>query len=163
MATKTADTETAEQTGDERDSPLLDMSDAGVKKMIKAAKTRGFVTYDELNKVLPSEEFSSEQIEDTMAMLSEMGINVIENEDAEGDQDDAKSGDGASDNSDDDDDDESSSGTAVTKTETTTTTTTLGASRTRCAPPSSTSASRSSKVCPSSYAPLTSAAATAAT
>ncbi|MBG51044.1 MAG: RNA polymerase sigma factor RpoD [Rhodobiaceae bacterium] len=125
MATKTADTETAEQTGDERDSPLLDMSDAGVKKMIKAAKTRGFVTYDELNKVLPSEEFSSEQIEDTMAMLSEMGINVIENEDAEGDQDDAKSGDGASDNSDDDDDDESSSGTAVTKTETTTTTTTL--------------------------------------
>jgi RNA polymerase primary sigma factor len=61
--------------------PLLDMSDAAVKKMIKAAKARGFVTHEELNKVLPSEEFSSEQIEDTMSMLSEMGINVVESED----------------------------------------------------------------------------------
>ncbi len=61
--------------------PLLDLSDAAVKKMIKAAKARGFVTHEELNKVLPSEEFSSEQIEDTMSMLSEMGINVVESED----------------------------------------------------------------------------------
>ncbi len=62
------------------DGPLLDLSDAAVKKMIKAAKTRGFVTMDELNKVLPSEEFTSEQIEDTMSQLSEMGINVVEND-----------------------------------------------------------------------------------
>jgi RNA polymerase primary sigma factor len=62
------------------DGPLLDLTDAGVKKFIKQAKARGYVTMDELNKVLPSEEFTSEQIEDTLAMLSEMGINVIEAE-----------------------------------------------------------------------------------
>ena len=66
--------------------PLLDLSDAGVKKMIKAAKKRGFVTYDALNAVLPSEEVTSDQIEDIMAMLSEMGINVVETEDAEGEE-----------------------------------------------------------------------------
>jgi RNA polymerase primary sigma factor len=65
------------------DSPLLDMSDVGVRKMIAKAKTRGYVTYDELNKVLPSEKTSSEQIEDTMSMLNEMGINVIESEEQE--------------------------------------------------------------------------------
>jgi RNA polymerase primary sigma factor len=59
------------------------MSDAAVKKLIKTAKQRGFVTYDELNEVLPSEEVSSEQIEDTMSMLSDMGINVIDSEEAE--------------------------------------------------------------------------------
>ena len=103
MATKTAEAETAETTGEERDSPLLDMSDAGVKKMIKAAKARGFVTYDELNQVLPSEEFTSEKIEDTMAMLSEMGITVIENDDSE---------------SDDKEDDKEETGTEVAEAET---------------------------------------------
>ena len=62
------------------DGPLLDLTDAGVKKFIKQAKARGYVTMDELNKVLPSEEVTSEQIEDTLAMLSEMGVNVVENE-----------------------------------------------------------------------------------
>jgi RNA polymerase primary sigma factor len=62
------------------DGPLLDLTDAAVKRMIKLAKKRGFVTYAELNAVLPSEEVNSEQIEDILAMLSEMGINVIENE-----------------------------------------------------------------------------------
>ena len=62
------------------DSALLDLSDAAVRKMITKAKSRGYVTYDELNKVLPSDKVSSEQIEDTMSMLSEMGINVIEGE-----------------------------------------------------------------------------------
>src|SRR3974390_2301182 len=62
------------------DGPLLDLTDAGVKKFIKQAKTRGYVTMDELNKVLPSEEETSEQIEDTLAMRSEMGVNVIESE-----------------------------------------------------------------------------------
>src|ERR1700730_11819852 len=63
--------------------PLLDLSDAAVKKLIKAAKKRGYVTYQNLNAVLPSEEVTSEQIEDILAMLSEMGINVVEQEDAE--------------------------------------------------------------------------------
>jgi RNA polymerase primary sigma factor len=70
------------------DGPLLDLSDDAVKKMIKAAKKRGYVTMDELNSVLPSEEVTSEQIEDTMSMLSDMGINVVEDdetgEEAEG-------------------------------------------------------------------------------
>ncbi len=63
------------------DGPLLDMNDATVKKFIKAAKARGFVTYDELNKVLPSDQNSSEQIEDIMSQLSELGINVVDSED----------------------------------------------------------------------------------
>ena len=84
MATKTAQTEEREATaGEGQDGPLLDMSDAAVKRLIKTAKQRGYVTYDELNQVLPSEEVSSEQIEDTMSMLSDMGINVVESEEAE--------------------------------------------------------------------------------
>jgi len=62
------------------DGPILDLTDAEVKKLIKTAKARGYVTYDELNSILPSAEFSSEQIEDVMAQLSEMGINVVEHE-----------------------------------------------------------------------------------
>ena len=58
--------------------PLLDLTDAGVKKMIKAAKKRGYVTHDQINAVLPSEEVTSDQIEDVFAMISEMGINVVE-------------------------------------------------------------------------------------
>jgi RNA polymerase primary sigma factor len=76
-------------------SPLLDLTDAAVRKMIKAAKKRGYVTHDQVNAVLPSEEFTSDQIEDVFAMLSEMGINVVENEEAEAeedDKDDASSG-----------------------------------------------------------------------
>src|SRR4249920_1419020 len=84
MATKTAEAEDQEQPQAEAsDGPVLDMSDAAVKKLIKTAKARGFVTYDELNEVLPSEEVSSEQIEDTMSMLSDMGINVIDTDEAE--------------------------------------------------------------------------------
>jgi len=87
--------------------PLLDLNDAGVKKMIKAAKKRGFVTFDALNAVLPSESTSPEQIEDIMAMLSEMGINVVETEDAEGEDGETEK---AADEHDDDDDEE----TAIT-------------------------------------------------
>ncbi len=72
--------ETATEEKEAPDGPILDLSDAAVKKMIKAAKTRGFVTHEELNKVLPSEEFSSEQIEDVMAELNGMGINVVDSE-----------------------------------------------------------------------------------
>src|SRR6202142_2627829 len=65
------------------DSPLPDLSDAPVKRKLKNAKKRGWVTQDELNAVLPSEKISSDQSEDMNAMLSEMGINVVESEDAE--------------------------------------------------------------------------------
>lgn len=98
MATKVKENEEAEVERDGgTDGPLLDLSDDAVKKMIKAAKKRGYVTMDELNAVLPSEEVTSEQIEDTMSMLSDMGINVIEDEEAEeagtsgGDDDDSSS------------------------------------------------------------------------
>src|SRR3954449_4527276 len=82
MATKEKEEVETEREG-ATDGPLLDLSDDAVKKMIKAAKKRGYVTMDELNAVLPSEEVTSEQIEDTMSMLSDMGINVIEDEEAE--------------------------------------------------------------------------------
>ncbi|MGH7020905.1 MAG: RNA polymerase sigma factor RpoD [Brevundimonas sp.] len=72
--TETQDTET------NTDGPLLDLTDAGVKKFIKQAKARGYVTMEELNKVLPSEEVTPDAIEDTLAMLSEMGVNVVEAE-----------------------------------------------------------------------------------
>ncbi len=84
MATKTSDKKGGEATeAPQTDSPLLDLSDAAVKRMIKLAKKRGFVTHEELNEVLPSEEVSSDQIEDVFAMLNEMGINVVEQEEAE--------------------------------------------------------------------------------
>ena len=87
--------------------PLLDLNDAGVKKMIKAAKKRGFVTFDALNAVLPSESTSPEQIEDIMAMLIEMGINVVETEDAEGEEGETEKA------TDEHDDDEEDTGTEV--------------------------------------------------
>src|SRR3954467_5208882 len=77
MTTNTAEAETPETT---HDGPLLDLTDAGVKKFIKQAKARGYVTMDELNKVMPSGEVTSEAIYDTLAMLSEMRVNVIESE-----------------------------------------------------------------------------------
>ncbi|WP_210485044.1 RNA polymerase sigma factor RpoD [Microvirga antarctica] len=85
MATKATERDEGETAAPEpqSDGPLLDLSDAAVKRMIKLAKKRGYVTYDELNDVLPSEEFSSEQIEDVLGQLSEMGINVVESEEAE--------------------------------------------------------------------------------
>ncbi|MDH2383680.1 RNA polymerase sigma factor RpoD [Bradyrhizobium sp. CER78] len=78
-------------------SPLLDLSDAAVKKMIKQAKKRGFVTFDQLNEVLPSDTTSPEQIEDIMSMLSDMGINVTEADDSEG-EDEKDDGDDETDN-----------------------------------------------------------------
>jgi RNA polymerase primary sigma factor len=86
MATKTTDRDDGGDTPppeQQSDGPLLDLTDAAVRRMIKLAKKRGYVTYDELNEVLPSEEFSSEQIEDVLGQLSEMGINVVEAEEAE--------------------------------------------------------------------------------
>ena len=90
MATKAAnkvskDTEKPDSGAPEtsNDSPLIDQNDAAVKKLIKVAKKRGYVTYEELNAVLPSDEVSSEQIEDFMSMFSEMGINVVDEDEVE--------------------------------------------------------------------------------
>ncbi len=77
MSAQNAETQEPEV---QSDGPLLDLTDAGVKKFIKQAKTRGYVTMEELNKVLPSEEVTPDAIEDTLAMLSEMGVNVVEAE-----------------------------------------------------------------------------------
>ena len=82
MATKANEKETAART-EPADGPLLDLAKQDVKKFVAKAKERGYVTYDELNAALPQDQVSSEQIEDIMAMLSEMGINVIENEEQE--------------------------------------------------------------------------------
>jgi RNA polymerase primary sigma factor len=75
-----------QQDGDEPEIGL-DMSQSAVKKMIAEARARGYITYDQLNTVLPPEQVSSEQIEDVMSMLSEMGINVIEDDEADEDGD----------------------------------------------------------------------------
>jgi RNA polymerase primary sigma factor len=78
--------DTPEKDSPDAPSPLLDLSDAAVKKMIKQAKKRGFVTFDQLNEVLPSDTTSPEQIEDIMSMLSDMGINVSEAEEADSEE-----------------------------------------------------------------------------
>src|SRR5262249_7041066 len=70
--------------------PLLDLSDAAVKKLIRSAKKRGYVTHDQINSVLPSEEVNSEQIEDVLAMFSEMGVNVVETEEPSEDAEEAR-------------------------------------------------------------------------
>jgi len=100
MASKpNENTETAQSREDNPDGPLMDGASAAVKKMMARAKEQGYITYDELNAVLPPGQMSSEQIEDTMSALSEMGITVIESDD----QDDSSSA------SNDDDSDSSSS------------------------------------------------------
>ena len=73
-------------TADAGDAPLIDLNDASIKKLIARAKKRGVVTYDELNEALPQDQMSSEQIEDVMSALSDMGINVVDN-DERGDDD----------------------------------------------------------------------------
>ncbi|WP_375655712.1 RNA polymerase sigma factor region1.1 domain-containing protein, partial [Bartonella sp. AA83SXKL] len=81
MATKVKQKDNTEVTTQASvDSPLLDFSDDAIKKMVKIAKKNGYVTMDELNAVLPPDEVTSEQIEDTLAMFSEMGINVVDDE-----------------------------------------------------------------------------------
>ena len=114
MATKEKEEVETEREG-ATDGPLLDLSDDAVKKMIKAAKKRGYVTMDELNAVLPSEEVTSEQIEDTMAMLSDMGINVVE-DDEQGEE--AEAGDTAADAEEDANELAEQTGTAVAATTT---------------------------------------------
>ena len=83
MARNEAQEDTTEDREENSDGPLMDGSVQGVKKMIARGKERGFITYDELNETLPQEQVSSEQIEDVLAQLSEMGINVVEEEEKE--------------------------------------------------------------------------------
>ena len=73
--------DTDDRKDDTENEPMVDMSQAAVKKMIAEARERGYITYEQLNQVLPPEQVSSEQIEDVMSMLSEMGINIIEEDD----------------------------------------------------------------------------------
>jgi sigma-70-like protein len=86
MASKTEETpqkeEMLEMEGPETlsDSPLLGLSDGAVRELVRSAKKRGYVTRDEINSVLPSEEVNSEQVEDVLAIFSEMGVNVVETE-----------------------------------------------------------------------------------
>ncbi|RZM11422.1 MAG: RNA polymerase sigma factor RpoD, partial [Sphingomonas sp.] len=77
-ANMAADNE-APETGD---APLIDLNDASVKKLIARAKKRGYITYDQLNEALPQDQMSSDQLEDIMSALNEMGVNIVENEEA---------------------------------------------------------------------------------
>jgi RNA polymerase primary sigma factor len=113
MATKTKAAAANASGETQQDGPLLDLTDQSVKAMIKAAKKRGYVTHDEIIKVLPEEEFTSEQIEDVLAQLSEVGVNVIESEDTPDDDEDGDKA-KASSSDDEESDDSEGDGKAVT-------------------------------------------------
>src|SRR5580658_8901 len=84
MASKVASVADSAETREEAaEAPLLDQIAVAIKKMVARGKERGYLTYDELNAALPTDQLSPDQIEDTMTMLSELGINVIESEDTE--------------------------------------------------------------------------------
>ncbi|UVO49344.1 RNA polymerase sigma factor RpoD [Sphingomonas sp. SUN019] len=72
----------APETAENGDAPLIDLNDANVKKMLARAKKRGYITYDQLNEALPQDQLTSDQLEDAMAALNEMGVNIVENEEA---------------------------------------------------------------------------------
>jgi len=69
------------------DAPLIDLNEATIKKLIAKAKRRGYITYDELNAALPQDELSSEQIEDVMSAISEMGVNIVETDEDAAEED----------------------------------------------------------------------------
>jgi RNA polymerase primary sigma factor len=82
MASKANKSQAEEQDQDSGDAPLLDLNEASIKKLIAKAKKRGYITYDELNGALPQDQMSSEQIEDVMSALNDMGVNIVENDEA---------------------------------------------------------------------------------
>src|ERR1700739_1822618 len=95
MASKAANTAEATETREEAaEAPLLDTVAAAIKRMLARGKERGYLTYDELNAALPHDQVSSEQIEDTMTMLSELGVNLIESEESDEPAAEAEDGDG---------------------------------------------------------------------
>src|SRR5688500_20201814 len=76
----TAETEEKTESGD---APLIDLNEASIKKLIARAKKRGVITHDELNEALPQDQMSSEQIEDIMSALNDMGVNIVESDDSD--------------------------------------------------------------------------------
>src|SRR5918993_1763099 len=86
---KTTNGGEGEDKQDGGDAPLIDLNEASLKKLIARAKKRGYITVDELNSALPQDQMSTDQIEDVMSSLSEMGVNIVENEEA--DEDDGES------------------------------------------------------------------------
>jgi RNA polymerase primary sigma factor len=87
--TKMAKTNTAEETDQAEggDAPLIDLNEANIKRLLVRAKKRGYVTYDELNEALPQDQMSSEQIEDVMSAINDMGVQIVENDDSNEDGD----------------------------------------------------------------------------
>src|SRR5918998_6523704 len=83
---KTNNAAEVDEKQDGGDAPLIDLNEASLKKLIARAKKRGYITYDELNDALPQDQMASEQIEDVMSALSEMGVNIVENEEADEDE-----------------------------------------------------------------------------
>ncbi|WP_129792468.1 RNA polymerase sigma factor RpoD [Sphingosinicella sp. CPCC 101087] len=81
--TNTAESEEKNEAGD---APLIDLNEASIKKLIARAKKRGVITYDELNEALPQDQMSSEQIEDIMSALNDMGVNIVESDDGDEDE-----------------------------------------------------------------------------
>src|SRR3546814_17335342 len=77
-----ANTADAAETNEPSDAPLIDLNDASIKKLFARAKKRGYLTYDELNAALPPDQMSSDQLEDVMSAINEMGINIVEKEEA---------------------------------------------------------------------------------
>lgn len=71
-----------DDTIDTGDAPLIDLNEGSIKKLVARAKKRGYITVDQLNEMLPQDQMTSEQIEDIMSALNDMGVNVVENEDA---------------------------------------------------------------------------------
>ena len=74
--------ENEEDIAETGDAPLIDLNDASVKKLLAKAKRRGFLTYDELNAALPQDQMSSEQIEDVMSAINDMGVKIVESDEA---------------------------------------------------------------------------------
>ncbi|MEO7687974.1 MAG: RNA polymerase sigma factor region1.1 domain-containing protein, partial [Sphingomonas sp.] len=72
----------SDETGESTDAPLIDLNDASIKKLVARAKKRGYITYEQLNEALPQDQMSSDQLEDVMSALNEMGINIVENDEA---------------------------------------------------------------------------------
>src|SRR6187431_411120 len=85
---KTNNAAETEEKQDGGDAPLIDLNEASLKKLVARAKKRGFITIDELNEALPQDQMASEQIEDVMSAINDMGINVVENDEASDDDED---------------------------------------------------------------------------
>ena len=79
-----------DDTNENGDAPLIDLNDATVKKLLAKAKRRGFLTYDELNAALPQDQMSTDQIEDIMSQISEMGVNIVESDEDGEEKEDAE-------------------------------------------------------------------------